>query len=84
MKTQEELNILKEEVETLNRKLAELTEDELAQVCGGGVPIGRLVPRDVASRHAKERCDKVFGASPDFEIREVISSTVNYPDNCLE
>ena len=81
MKTAEELTALKEEVETLNRKLAQLTEDELAQVCGG---IGRLVPRDVASRHAKERCDMVFGASPDFEIREVISSTVNYPDNCLE
>ena len=35
MKTQEELNALKEEVETLNRKLAELTEEELAQVSGG-------------------------------------------------
>ena len=84
MKTPGELTALKEEMESLNKKLAELTDDELAQVCGGVVPIGRLVPRDVASRHAKERCDKVFGASPDFEIREVISSTVNYPDNCLE
>ena len=37
MKTQEELNILKEEVETLNNKLAELTEEELAQVIGGYV-----------------------------------------------
>ena len=36
MKTKEELNALKEEVETLNKKLAELTEEELAQVCGGG------------------------------------------------
>lgn len=36
MKTKEELNALKEEVETLNAKLAELTEDELAQVAGGG------------------------------------------------
>ncbi len=35
MKTQEELNALKKEVETLNRKLAELTEEELAQVIGG-------------------------------------------------
>ena len=38
MKTKEELNTLKEEVETLNRKLAELTEEELAQVSGGAVP----------------------------------------------
>ena len=34
-KTQEELNALKEEVEALNRKLHELTEEELAQVSGG-------------------------------------------------
>ena len=38
MKTKEELNALKEEVETLNKKLAELTEDELKQVSGGLVP----------------------------------------------
>ena len=35
MKTKEELSALKEEVETLNRKLAELTEEELEQVSGG-------------------------------------------------
>ena len=35
MKTKEELNALKEEVETLNRKLHELTEEELEQVSGG-------------------------------------------------
>ena len=35
MKTKEELATLKDEVETLNKKLAELTEEELAQVCGG-------------------------------------------------
>ena len=35
MKTKEELNALKNEVENLNKKLAELTEDELAQVAGG-------------------------------------------------
>ena len=35
MKTKEELNALKEEVETLNKKLSELTEEELAIVTGG-------------------------------------------------
>ena len=35
MKTKEELNALKEEVENVRKKLAELTEDELAQVTGG-------------------------------------------------
>ena len=36
MKTKEELSTLKEEVETVSRKLHELTEEELAQVTGGG------------------------------------------------
>ena len=35
MKTAEELNALRNEVETLNKKLTELTEEELAQVSGG-------------------------------------------------
>ena len=35
MKTKKELNALKEEVETLNKKLHELTEEELEQVSGG-------------------------------------------------
>ena len=41
MKTKEELNALKEEVETLNKKLAELTDEELAQVFGGST-IGQI------------------------------------------
>ena len=45
MKTKEELNALKEEVETLNKKLHELTDEELEQVTGGrfGGPIGEIV-----------------------------------------
>ena len=35
MKTKEELNALKEDVETVNKGLAELTEDELILVTGG-------------------------------------------------
>ena len=35
MKTPEELKVLKEEIETLNKKLGELTTDELKQVTGG-------------------------------------------------
>ena len=37
MKTKEELNAIKEEVETLNKKLHELTEEELKQVVGGSL-----------------------------------------------
>ena len=36
MKTKEELNEIKKEVETLNEKPHELTEEELKEVCGGG------------------------------------------------
>ena len=35
MKTQEELNALQKEVETLNEKQKELTVEELSQVSGG-------------------------------------------------
>ena len=35
MKTKEELTALKTEVQALNKKLAELTDDELAEVTGG-------------------------------------------------
>ena len=35
MKTKEELDALKEEVEALNKKLAELTEEELKQIAVG-------------------------------------------------
>ena len=40
MKSKEELNALKEEIETVNKKLAELTEDELGQVTGGEAMAG--------------------------------------------
>ena len=38
MKTKEELNALKNEVEGLTAKLAELSEEELKQVTGGILP----------------------------------------------
>ena len=40
MKTKEELNALKEEVETVSKKLHELTEEELGQVTGGEAMAG--------------------------------------------
>lgn len=35
MKTKEELNALKNEVEAVSKKLAELSEEELAEIVGG-------------------------------------------------
>ena len=43
-KSKEELNKLKEEVEAVNEKLQELTEEEIAQVSGGVVRHGIIVP----------------------------------------
>ena len=40
MKTKEELNKLKEEVEAVNEKLQELTEEELEMVNGGSIGVG--------------------------------------------
>ncbi|MBQ0143125.1 MAG: class IIb bacteriocin, lactobin A/cerein 7B family [Prevotellaceae bacterium] len=39
MKSKEELNELKKEVESVNEKLQELTEEELEQVTGGLAPL---------------------------------------------
>ena len=43
MKTKEELDMLKAKVDTLNKKLAALDEDELAQVTGGMSEIDEAV-----------------------------------------
>ena len=53
MKTKEELTALKEEVETLNKKLAELTEEELAEVSGGFV-VHHVGPRVFEASAAQE------------------------------
>lgn len=42
MKSKEELNALKEEVKALNKKLTELSEEELEQVAGGVSESGML------------------------------------------
>ena len=49
MKTKDELNALKEEIKDLNKKLAELTEEELTQVSGGALepPVGPVLDTSV-------------------------------------
>ena len=42
MKTKEELNALKEEIETVSRKPHELTDEELEQVTGGYNFVGSI------------------------------------------
>ena len=50
MKTKEELISIKKEVESLNKKLAELSEEELSQVTGGiqDVFVGQSAGRQVS------------------------------------
>ena len=69
MKTKEELNALKEEVETVNKKLADLTEEELAQVTGGG-PTVRVKEDDVAVLNTTTAADALQGKVPGVEIAE--------------
>lgn len=53
MKTKEELNFLREEIDALRTKLAELNEEELRSVTGGVVPdirsdlLGLKKPTDI-------------------------------------
>ena len=80
MKTKEELNALKEEVEMMNKKLHELTEEELAQVPGGVLPVpsepdlelpGGVLP--VSTKHDLELPDGVLPISTkhDLELPDV-------------
>ena len=50
MKTKEELNALREEVEALSKKLAELSEEELKEVAGGLAPGRRYWGKKLDSR----------------------------------
>ena len=53
MKTQEELNALKKEVEAVNEKLQALTEEELEKVNGGGV-IAQVKGEDIVKTNTTE------------------------------
>ena len=65
--TKEELKAIKEEVETVSRKLHELTEEELAQVSGGqGIgSLGNINPDDIETINIL----KDASATPVYGIR---------------
>ena len=70
MKTAEELNVLKEEVETLNKKLHELTDEELAQVSGGV-----LTPE--AEDWINRNYDAIVDRTP-ASMKGLVGSVMNY------
>ena len=57
-KTKEELNAIKEEVETLNKKLSELTGEELTQVVGGST--GETTNCPYGKTRADKECNFVY------------------------
>ena len=79
MKTKEELNALKNEVETLNKKLAELTEDELKSVTGGA-PAPILVPGPRPCRVDPD-CDQSRPVTCPFCKHEFLANHNSY--NCF-
>ena len=68
MKSKEELNALKEEVEALNKKLAELTEEELEQVSGGNItvtngPVGQTTVFGLVLSDINKRTRTLYGTA---------------------
>ena len=59
MKTKEELNTLKQKVETLNKKLEELTDDELKQVTGGAYHLQHMGFRYIKKETALDSSSSV-------------------------
>ena len=69
MKTKEELDALREEVATVNAKLAELSDEELAQVAGGDVTSANIVGYNAQVVGAKPGNGVILvGVAPDEEV----------------
>ena len=69
-KTKEELNVLKKEFESLNSKLAELSEEELAEVTGGtakwAYTVGAsILPKDSAASTIIKSAHSIFQELPE-------------------
>ena len=64
MKTKEELNALKQEVEAMNSRLRDLTDEELAQVAGGSDMEDRVIRGDYGN--GEERAYNLRQAAYDY------------------
>ena len=67
-KSNEELNKLKEEVETVNEKLQELTPEELEQVTGGGATV-QVKGEDIAKLNTTDAASALQGRVAGADIR---------------
>ena len=75
VKTQEELNALKEEVETVSKKLHELTEEELEKVSGSSIVDSLKKLQD--GMKIDSSSDDSGGYQIGEEIREKIRQGIN-------
>ena len=74
MKTEEELNVLKAEVETLNKKFADLSKEELEQIVGGSavycpMPCSMTLKYGTRCSVRKENDPTCAGCSGDWHSR---------------
>ena len=80
MKTKEELSALKAEVETLNKKLAKLSEEELEQVSGGMSEIDEAIINGTVMGHlmnANQYAQKTGNSKLISEITELLTKCTN-------
>ena len=68
MKTQEELNTIKKEVEILTNKLKELSEEELAHVTGGNSPDFDVNNEQVFPQKNRQECPYCYGTSVNYKL----------------
>lgn len=76
MKTKEELAALKEEVEALHKKLAELTEEELDQVTGGAAGASGISDEMTPFKIG----DRFLTLSKSYEIIDILSVNLQNQD----
>ena len=73
-KTEEELNALKEEAETVNGKLRELTPEELKQVAGGSMICNSVLQKlstEICRRRRSPIIEAKNHAGNHFGVRKV-------------
>lgn len=68
MKTKEELNALREELETMNGKLAALSDDELKEVVGG-IDWLREESGRTAAWYGLDNREDIFDSGSEFHVR---------------
>lgn len=78
-KTQEKLNTIKEEVETLNKKPVVLNEEKLVQVSGGQMSINHSLQAHNTSNQTNNHADAIAEISKRISTGQEINHTKDNP-----